>query len=230
MPDVELTEARHRGQACQEFICVGDVAPDRGGVSVVLLGDVPGNRLNPLGHVAGEAVHCGLLLEDCLERLRIHRSGALWIEIVEPQVAESGTGSFTFRVTENTGPYRTGSIIVGGEVLVVSQKAPFVEATFEMSNRFPLIGEVVTFSVDPILDVQSWNFGEANCKDPEGSGFINCALLPSGACNTYQWTFPTAGEKDVTMVVTDGRSKTRHPTVQDSGECCLADGRPDASF
>ncbi|MCW8985776.1 MAG: BACON domain-containing carbohydrate-binding protein [Thermoanaerobaculales bacterium] len=153
-----------------------------------------------------------------------------WITIVSPTSSVRGNGTITFRVTENTGPYRSGSIIAGGRVLVVSQKAPFVEATFEMSNSFPLIGEVVTFSVDPILDVQSWNFGEANCKDPEGSGFINCALLPSGACNTYQWTFPTAGEKNVTMVVSDGRDKTRHPTVQDSGECCLADGRPDASF
>jgi len=151
-----------------------------------------------------------------------------WITIVSPLTAVSGNGTFTFRVSENTGPYRSGTIIVGGEVLVVSQKAPDVEATFEMSNQRPEMGEVVTFSVDPILEVVSWNFGEENCKGSAPQ--INCGSLPSRACNTYQWTFPTNGSKAVTMIVTDGRSKTRTPFVVNSGQCCLADGRPDAGF
>jgi PKD repeat protein len=32
------------------------------------------------------------------------------------------------------------------------------------------------------------------------------------------------------MNLTDGRTKTKYPVVANSGECCLADGRPDADF
>jgi hypothetical protein len=97
-----------------------------------------------------------------------------------------------------------------------------------MSNNRPIIGEEVTFTVDPILEVASWDFGEADCRGnvPE----ISCYFLPGSACNTVQWTFPSKGSKTVTMTLTDGRTKTRTPLVGAEGECCLADGRPDADF
>ena len=97
-----------------------------------------------------------------------------------------------------------------------------------MSNSRPNIGEIVTFEVNPALKVASWDFGEADCRDNDPE--INCYFLPSGACNTYQWTFPTRGSKTVTMTLTDGRTKTRTPLVSASGQCCLADGRPEANF
>ncbi len=150
-----------------------------------------------------------------------------WITILSPIGALSGTGNLRIRVDENTGPYRTGSVVAGGKGLAVNQRPPVVPVTFTYSNRFPEKGEVVTFSVDPILQVTGWDFGEADCRgnDPE----INCFFQPSGACNTYQWAFPTSGEKEVTMFV-EGDSKTRPLTVKNRGECCLADGRPDVDF
>jgi hypothetical protein len=103
-----------------------------------------------------------------------------------------------------------------------------VAANFTMSTPNPQIGEVMTFTVDPLLQIASWNFGEADCRG--NSPNINCAYLPSGTCNNMQWTYPTSGPKSVTMVLTDGRTQTKVPTVQPVGECCLADGRPDAGF
>jgi PKD repeat protein len=151
-----------------------------------------------------------------------------WLTIVAPTGAYSGTGALRFRVSENTGPYRTGSIIAGGQGLVVNQRAPYVPADFSMTNNRPLIGEVVTFAVDPILEVESWDFGEADCRGNNPQ--VSCYFLPGSACNTIQWTFPSSGEKTVTMVLTDGRTKTKNPIVRGTGECCLADGRPDADF
>ena len=86
----------------------------------------------------------------------------------------------------------------------------------------------MTVTVDPLLGVASWDFGEPNCNG--GSPTINCSYLPTGACNTLQWTYPTSGEKSITMVLTDGRTMTKNPTVRNTGVCCFADGRPDASF
>jgi PKD repeat protein len=151
-----------------------------------------------------------------------------WITVISPTGAYYGTGTLRFRASANTGPYRTGSIVAGGKGLVVNQRPPYVPENFTMSTSRPEIGEVVTFSVDPILEVESWDFGEANC---EGSDpFVNCYFQTPGACNTYQWTYPSSGEKSVTMRLTDGRSKTKNPVVANSGECCLVDDRPDASF
>jgi len=97
-----------------------------------------------------------------------------------------------------------------------------------MSNSQPEIGEVVTFTVDPVLEVASWDFGGDDCRG--NSPVISCLFLPSGTCNTMQWTYPTSGQKTVTMVLEDGRTKTKYPTVRTTGECCLADARPDARF
>jgi len=151
-----------------------------------------------------------------------------WITILAPTGSTSGSGSLRIRADQNTGPYRTGSVIAGGQGLAVHQRPPDVPAYFEMSNQRPLIGEVVTFSVDPILEVASWDFGEADCRDNDPE--INCYFLPGSACSTIRWTFPTKGSKTVTMTLTDGRTKTRTPLVSNDGQCCLADGRPDADF
>jgi PKD repeat protein len=151
-----------------------------------------------------------------------------WLTVISPTGASSGTGSLRFRASENTGPYRTGSIIAGGSGLVVHQNPPYVAENFTMSDPYPDIGEVVTFSVDPILEVESWDFGEADCRGNEPA--ISCYFLPGSACNTIQWNFPSSGQKTVTMVLTDGRTKTKYPVVGENGECCLADGRPEADF
>jgi PKD repeat protein len=156
-----------------------------------------------------------------------------WITVVSPTASFAGRGTLRFRASANTGPYRTGSIVAGGKGLVVNQQPPNIPANFTMSTGRPEIGQVVTFSVDPILEVASWDFGEANCRqienNPENTG-IDCYFQSGNACNTSQWTFPSSGEKTVTMVLTDGRTKTKYPIVANKGECCLADGRPDADF
>jgi hypothetical protein len=154
-------------------------------------------------------------------------ASATWIKITSG-ASGSGNGKVYFTVDENTGPQRNGYISAGGKVYTIIQKAPYVPANFEMSKPYPDIGEVVSFSVDPALEVDSWNFGEADCKGK--SPAINCSFLPPGACNTMEWAFPTSGEKNVTAVFADDRQVTKHPTVQATGECCLAGGVPSASF
>jgi hypothetical protein len=150
-----------------------------------------------------------------------------WITITSGS-SDTGTGIVRFSVAPNTGPQRTGYINAGGRGFTVVQNAPYVPANFTMSKPFPEIGEAVQFEADPILEIESWDFGEKDCK---GSGpMINCAWLPPGTCNDVDWTFASAGEKSVTMKLTDGRTVTKHPTVQARGECCLADARPNASF
>ncbi len=151
-----------------------------------------------------------------------------WLTVLQPTGQTTGSGTVRFRADENTGPQRVGSIIAAGRGFVVTQNAPDVPANFTLSNSHPEIGEVVTITVDPILVVTGWDFGEADCRG--NSPVINCTFLPSGACNTMQWTFPTSGEKSIEMVVADGRIKTKNPVVLKEGECCLADARPDAHF
>lgn len=153
--------------------------------------------------------------------------GAAWITITSG-ASDTGTGTVRYSVAANSGPQRVGYITAGGRVFSVTQNPPTVAANFTMSTPTPKIGEVVTFEVDPILEVESWDFGEKDCLG-NGPG-INCTWLPPGTCNNVEWVFPSAGEKSVTMVLADGRTQTKHPTVQNKGECCLADGRPNASF
>jgi len=154
-------------------------------------------------------------------------TSAAWITITSG-ASGTGNGKVYFTVAENTGPQRNGYISAGGKVYTIIQNAPYVPANFEMSKPFPEIGEVVTFTVDPALEVDSWNFGEADCKGK--SPAINCSFLPPGACNEMTWAFPTSGAKDVTAVFSDDREVTKHPTVQTTGECCVAGGVPSASF
>jgi hypothetical protein len=156
------------------------------------------------------------------------RTSASWITIDAPSGQASGGRTVTYRVDENSGQARATTISAGGKSFRVAQKAPYVVANFILSNPYPEIGEEITLTADPLLGVASWDFGEPDCNG--GSPTINCSYLPSGACNTMQWTYPTPGEKSITMVLTDGRTKTKGPKVKKTGECCFADGRPDASF
>jgi len=154
-------------------------------------------------------------------------STAPWVTITNG-AGHTSSGPVNYTVAANTGPLRTGILAIAGNSFTVTQSAPFVAANFDMSTSRPEIGETVTFSVDPILEVESWNFGEPDCMGSNPQ--VNCALLPAGFCNTFNWTFKTSGEKSVTMVLTDDRTQTKHPTVKTTGECCLADGRPNADF
>jgi hypothetical protein len=150
-----------------------------------------------------------------------------WITITSG-TSDTGSGAVRFRVDENGGAQRTGYISAGGKLFTVVQQAPYVPANFVMSNPNPTIGEVMTFTVDQALTVDSWDFGEADCRG--ASPAINCSFLPPGACNNMEWTFPTSGEKPITMVLADGRTQTKVPTVRPVGECCTADRAPSASF
>ena len=151
-----------------------------------------------------------------------------WINDLSPRGQVTGNGTVSYRVDENVGPQRLGSIIAAGQGFLVTQKAPSVPATFTLSNTHPEIGEVITISVDPILEVASWDFGEPDCRGR--SPVIGCTFLPDGTCNTMQWVYSTSGEKNIEMVLVDGRVKVRNPVVLNTGECCLADARPDARF
>jgi len=135
-----------------------------------------------------------------------------WINDLSPSGQVTGSGTVRYQVDENTGPKRTGSVIAGGRGFIVTQNAPYAAENFTMSSSQPDIGEVVTFTVDPVLEVASWDFGDDDCRG--NSPVINCLFLPTGTCNTMRWTYPTSGEKTVTMVLTDARAKTKYPTVR----------------
>ena len=150
-----------------------------------------------------------------------------WITITS---GASGTGNRTvyYSVAANPGARRVGNISVGGRSYTITQSAPLVPLDFDFSKIYPKIGETVTFSADPALEIDHWDFGDVNC---DGQNPVkDCFWLPAGACNEVEWTFSTPGVKNVTMVLTDGRVKIKHPTVQNVGECCYADGTPRASF
>ena len=151
-----------------------------------------------------------------------------WITILSPTGQVSGSGTVRYRVDQNTGVQRAATISAAGKGFTVTQKAPYVPVNFTMSNPYPEKGETITIEADPLLAVASWDFDEPNCDG--GNPVINCSYLPTGACNTVQWTYTTSGEKSITMVLTDGQAKTKNPTVRKKGECCFADGRPRASF
>ena len=92
------------------------------------------------------------------------------------------TGSVLFRFDENTGDTRSGNITVAGtKIFTITQEHAAVDYYVAVSNRFPEIGEAVTFTAHPYLTVAKWNFGEKNCKgqDPKVSCF--------GACNQMSW-------------------------------------------
>jgi hypothetical protein len=153
---------------------------------------------------------------------------ASWITILSPTGQVSGSGTVRYRVNQNTGPQRAATISVAGKGFSVTQKAPYVPVNFIMSNPYPEIGEKITITADPLLAIASWDFGEPNCNG--GNPSINCSYLPTGACNSVQWNYTTSGEKSITMVLTDGQTKTKTPTVRKTGVCCFAAGRPRASF
>ncbi len=127
-----------------------------------------------------------------------------------------------FEFDANTGDTRTGSITVAGkEIFTISQDHAAVDYYVNVSNRFPEIGEVVTFNAHPYLTVASWDFGGKNCKgqDPKVSCF--------GACNQMSWNFRNDGEKTVTIrFVGISEPVTKSITVKNKGECCQADGAP----
>jgi PKD repeat protein len=151
-----------------------------------------------------------------------------WITILSPSGEITGSGTVRFEVAVNEGPARDGRIYVGGSYVLVNQMAPYVPVNFTMSDTRPDIGEEVTFFVDPILEVASWDFGEPDCRGSHP--VIDCSYLPPGACNYLEWTFTSSGEKTITMVLENGESKTKYPIVTKRGQCCLKDGRPTADF
>jgi PKD repeat protein len=149
-----------------------------------------------------------------------------WITILTPGGQVNGTGTVRFRLSVNEGIARSGRIYIDNAFVRIHQKAPYVPPDFTMSDNRPDIGEKVTFLANELLEVASWDFGEPNCNgdSPE----IDCTF--GGACNYMEWTFTSSGEKTVTMELTNGDIKVKHPWVTKQGECCFKDGNPTATF
>ena len=76
-----------------------------------------------------------------------------WIAILAPSGEVTGSGTVRISVGVNEGPQREGRVSVGSEIVRVVQEPPFRAANFTMSTPNPIIGETVTFFVDPILKV-----------------------------------------------------------------------------
>jgi PKD repeat protein len=149
-----------------------------------------------------------------------------WITVLTPGGLITGTGTVRFQTSVNEGVARTGRIYIGNSSVTIEQKAPYVPPDFTMSDNRPDIGEKVTFLANELLEVASWDFGEPNCSGD--SPVIDCTF--TGACNYMEWTFASSGEKTVTMFLTNGESKVKHPIVTRKGECCFKDGNPTATF
>jgi hypothetical protein len=156
-------------------------------------------------------------------------TSAYWIDILEPDHQVSGNRTVRYRVDQNTYRERYAFIRVGNQSSAtnfrVTQSAPWVPKTFTVSNRFPEIGEWVTFSADPILEVTGWHFGEQNCRGTPPTDY--CQF---GDCHTKQWSFREPGEKTITMYLASGEAIEKELTVRKIGECCDETSGPDAGF
>ncbi len=141
----------------------------------------------------------------------------------------TGTGTGVVHFVADPNPYpaqRIGSVVIAGNTLSVVQ-GPNIPTNFSMSKSNPEIGENVTFTVDGDLEPVSWNFGESNCYGD--SAYIDCKTKPSGYCQSIEWSYPTSGDNNVTLVTSTG-DMTKTITVQNRGECCIADDKPEAAF
>ncbi|HSN54818.1 MAG TPA: BACON domain-containing carbohydrate-binding protein, partial [Candidatus Sulfomarinibacteraceae bacterium] len=156
-----------------------------------------------------------------------------WLTVNTP--SGTGPGPVNYVVAANDTPHqRIGAIRVtgSGETIgnfTVTQNHPWIPVNFEFDVWGPKIGETVTFSTDPRLEVESWSFTSPNCQgDPP---VINCPGQP-GVCTEIEWAWASAGPKEVVLTTTTG-PVTKTVTVQNSGECppyCGKDGPPTASF
>ncbi len=150
---------------------------------------------------------------------------ANWV-LVTNGASHTGPGPLTYTVAENDTPHqRVATIYITGsngftDSFTITQNHPWIPVNFEWDVFSPEIGETVTFTTDPRLEVLSWSFTSPDCQgnDP----LITCSGI-AGVCNEVEWTWAGSGPMDVTMVTTTG-SQTKTVTVQNSGECPAACG------
>jgi len=138
----------------------------------------------------------------------------------------TGSGPLTYTVAENDTPHqRTGFINITGtdgfaDQFTIIQNHPWIPVNFEWDIFSPEIGETVTFTTDPRLEVLSWSFSSPDCQGNEP--ITTCSGI-AGVCNEVEWTWAGSGPMDVTMVTTTG-SQTKTVTVRNTGECPAACG------
>ncbi len=161
-------------------------------------------------------------------------TAANWI-LITNGANHVGTSPLNFTVAENDTPHQRSATIdivgSGGftDHFTVTQNHPWIPVNFDWDIFSPEIGETVTFSTDPRLEVLSWTFTSADCQG--NTPVITCSGV-AGECNEVEWTFPGSGPQEITLETTTG-SQTKGLVVKTTGECppyCGKDGPPDASF
>lgn len=138
----------------------------------------------------------------------------------------TGSGPLTFTVADNDTPHqRIGTIDITGsdefaDQFTITQNHPWIPVNFEFDIFSPEIGETVTFTTDPRLEVLSWGFTSPDCQgnDP----LITCSGV-AGTCNQVRWAWADSGPMQITMETTTG-SQSKVLTVQDTGQCPAACG------
>jgi hypothetical protein len=146
-----------------------------------------------------------------------------------------GNGTITLRADENTwADDRVAGFAIAGVNYELTQY-PNLAADYALSNATPDKGEYVTMTVDPRMEVASWNFGDGdsvgtgrNCHD-EGP-IVSCADIGQTACHNMRWNWPDHGPKYVTMTLANGDSRTQGVWVQNAGECPCEIDPPATSF
>ena len=143
-----------------------------------------------------------------------------WIAVTNG-ASHTGSGPLNFNVAENDTPHqRLATIRVTGfdgfdEDFTIIQNHPWIPVNFDIDAFSPEIGETVTFSTDPRLEVLSWSFTSPDCEGRLPTVF--CSGV-AGECNEIQWAWKHPGPKEITMETTTG-SQTKIYTVQDTGQC-----------
>ncbi len=148
-----------------------------------------------------------------------------WI-LVTNGGSHTGSGPLAYTVAENDTPHqRIGTIGITGsngfaDQFTITQNHPWIPVNFDRDIFAPEIGETVTFTTDPRLEVLSWSFTSPDCQgnDP----LITCTGV-AGTCNQVRWAWADAGPMQITMVTTTG-SQSKVLTVQDTGQCPAACG------
>lgn len=148
-----------------------------------------------------------------------------WIAITNGD-NHTGSGPLEYAISENDTPHqRLATILVIGadgfdQHLTIVQNHPWIPVNFDFDIFSPEIGETVTFTTDPRLEVQSWSFTSPDCNGRLPTVF--CSGI-AGECNEIRWTWKHPGPKEITMETTTG-NQTKILTVRDTGQCPEACG------
>ncbi|MEX1311614.1 MAG: hypothetical protein AB1Z65_14405 [Candidatus Sulfomarinibacteraceae bacterium] len=160
-------------------------------------------------------------------------SGATWVEVTNGG-SHVGSGPLEYAVAENATPHqRSTDIFVHGNdgfffQFLIIQNHPWIPVNFEFNVGSPVIGETVTFTADPRLEVTSWRFGSPDCLGRPPVVYCSGA---AGECNEIRWSWADPGAKTITMETTTG-SQTKVLTVRDAGRCpdaCGGNGPDDGT-